>query len=262
MALFHYHGGSGSQRSGDTNSNWRSVGQQITQASTFKTTVEGNYSFDHGIEFQRTDYYYDNDIITGIQTGSATTNSYIKGDFPFTFSKMLSSSATLSEFDYTKLAFSGQDIVDGSSDGGSLFLRTHGGDDLIRLHTGTFNNVIGGEGNDYLQNWSWFANGEYSGAAGNDVFSVANGTIYGGKGADTFQLVPMYLDPGGIHGPISNRQTYAWVRDFEIGVDKVVGSGLPILHEVNQFGLWLKVEGGTPSMLIADVFDINSLGIV
>ena len=261
MALYHYHGGTGTQRSGDTNSNWRGINQQITQSGTFRTIVEGDYTFDNGIEFQRVSYFHVDDVITGIQTDSTTTNSYLKGEFPFSFSEMLSASLRLSEFDYKKLAYSGKDIVDGSSDGGSLILRTHAGDDEIRLHTGTNNDVIAGDGNDYLQNWTWHADGTYNGGAGRDVFSIADGTVFGGTGADTFQVVPIYADVNGIHGPNDHRFTYANVLDFEVGVDKVVGSGLPLIHEVNQDGIWLGVNGGNYSMRIAGVFDINALGI-
>lgn len=256
--LYHYFGGTATQDVGT----WENTGRyaldsRITYQDSFTTTVEGNFVYDHGTEYSRAEYYHNGDVITGMKAESASANSYIKGNFPYTWEGFWSTldrvtNGYMSTYDFQSLAFSGQDSIDGSSDGGSLNAYTHGSDDLIRLHTGTSNYVDAGSGNDYLQNWSWYANGQYRGGAGNDVFSVGNGTLYGGAGADTFQVVPLYQ--GG-------DTTYANILDFEVGVDRIIGSGLELFYLVDENGIWLRADGADWSMRVANVFDPNQLGI-
>ena len=255
--LYQYFGGSGSQGTGGWDDSWKSLNSVVTYSDPFLIVIEGDFPYPHGTEYTRVDYYNDGDIITGLKSVSATTNSYLKGDFQHSFTEFWRSAeqvayGEISLYDFVSKLHSGQDSIDGSSQGGSLTAWTHGGDDLIRLHTGASNYVDAGSGNDYLQNWSWYADGQYRGGAGNDVFSVGNGTLYGGAGADTFQVVPLYQ--GG-------DTTYANILDFEVGVDRIIGSGLELFYFVDENGIWLRADGADWSMRVANVFDPNQLGI-
>ena len=263
MTLYHYHGGAGTQRIGDVDDYRRFTSSYVTYSDDFNTVIDGIYDFDSGAENVTVNYYYGNNFLTGIQAQSASANTYVTGDFPFSWSGLNQASATLTELAFDSLMYSTDDIVDGSSEGGSLKAWTHAADDQIRLHTGTENYVDAGVGNDYIQNWTWYANGQYVGGSGKDRFSVASGIVYGGTGADTFQIVPVYTDVNGVHGPGVGQGdfVYAYVKDFEVGVDRVVGSGLPIISRVNSSGIWLGAEGAEYSMLIKDVFDVNSLNL-
>ena len=262
MTLYHYHGGTGTQRIGDVDDYRRFTSSYVTYSDDFNTVIDGIYDFDSGAENVTVNYYYGNDILTGLQAQSASTNTYVTGDFPFSWSGLNQASATLTELAFDSLMYSTDDIVDGSSEGGSLKAWTHAADDQIRLHTGTENYVDAGVGNDYIQNWSWYAKGVYSGGTGNDLFSVASGDIYGDSGADTFQIVPIYIDVNGINGPSEGDYGhYAKVKDFEIGVDSVVGSGLPIETYIGQDGIWLNAQGAKWSMLVEGVFDVAMLNL-
>ena len=263
MTLNHYHGGTGTQRLGDIDDNWRFTNAFVRYSDDYNTAADGTYLFDSGSEDVTVNYYYYDNKISGIQMVSATNNSYITGDFPFTWTGFNEAGSVLNELGMDALLYSTDDIVDGSSDGGSLKAWTHAADDQVRLHTGTDNYVDAGDGNDYIQNWTWYANGQYVGGSGKDRFSVANGIVYGGTGADTFQIVPIYTDQDGVNGPAAGQGSlvYAYVMDFEVGVDNVAGSGLPILHEVRSEGIYLRAENAQYSMLIKDVFDVNSLNL-
>ena len=67
----------------------------------------------------------------------------------------------------------------------------------------------------------------------------------------------------GINGPGVGEgdQVYVYVMDFEVGVDNVVGSGLPISYQVGSEGIFLRAENANYSMLIKDVFDVNQLNL-
>lgn len=263
MTLYHFHGGTGTQRLGDIDDNWRFTNSVVRYSDQFNTAVDGTYYYDSGSENLTVNYYYYDNQITGMQSISSTTNSYVEGDFPFTWTGFNEAGGFLNEQGMDALFYSTDDIVDGSSDGGSLKAWTHAADDQVRLHTGTYNYVDAGDGNDYIQNWSWYADGQYVGGSGNDRFSVADGDIYGGTGADTFQIVPVYTDVNGVNGPGVGQGTfvYAHVQDFEVGVDNVVGSGIPLRYEVRSEGIWLAAENAEYSMLIKDIFDVNQLNL-
>ena len=261
MTLYHYHGGTGTQRLGDIDDNWRFSNSVVRYSDAYNSSVDGTYNFDSGSEDVTVNYYYYDNQFTGIQIQSSTNNSYITGSFPFTWTGFNQAASVLNETGLDALLYSTDDIVDGSSEGGSLKAWTHAADDQVRLHTGTYNYVDAGDGNDYIQNWSWYADGEYLGGSGKDRFSVADGIVYGNSGADTFQIVPVYTDVNGVNGPGVGEGSlvYAYVMDFEVGVDNVAGSGLPIKYQVRSEGIWLGVENAEYSMLIKDVFDLNSL---
>ncbi len=258
MTLYHYVGGTGTNVLGK-------LGDEVfNRVIAFETESHRrdyvDYDFPSGRERAQADYYYWEDTFLGAQIVSETTNLYSKGDFPFTFSQLKNGDVGESA---TRTLMSADDIVDGSSEGGSLHGWTHDGDDLIRLHTGNDNYIEAGFGKDYIQNWTWHADGIYKGGAGNDRFSVADGDIYGESGADTFQIVPVYTDVNGINGPgiDEGSSVYANIVDFEVGVDRVVGSGLPILSEVRTEGIWLGAEGARWSMFIEGVYDVSQLNL-
>ena len=250
--LYHYHGGTGTQYLGDPDSAWRVSYPEIIGITEYSLTVDALFWMDGRDEYVVADLYFWGDEITGLRGVSETANSFTVGDFPLTLNQFFNLSITASEWNLEQSFMSGQDVVDGSSEGGSLNVWTHSSDDYIRLHTGTANYADAGSGNDYLQNWTWHSDGTYLGGSGNDVFSVADGQLWGGTGADTFQLVPIYTKSAGPYD-------YAWIRDFEVGVDTVTSNGSNVYYTVNEYGLWIGAVGGTYSMLVSGVYDFDQI---
>ena len=250
--LYHYHGGTGTQYLGDADSAWRVSVEEVIGITDYSVTVDFLYWMDGEDQYTIGDLYYLGDQITGLRARYETANSYTAGDFPFSLSEYFDLAEVASEQYLMERFMSGQDYVDGSSEGGSLNVWTHASDDYIRLHTGTRNNADAGSGNDYLQNWTWHADGTYRGGSGNDVFSVASGSLYGGAGADTFQLVPIYTNAAQLGD-------YAWIRDFEVGVDTITSNGSSVDHFVGASGLWIGAVGGKWSMLVEGIYDFNQI---
>ena len=155
--LYHYHGGTGTQYLGDADSAWRVSVEEVIGITDYSVTVDFLYWMDGEDQYTIGDLYYLGDQITGLRARYETANSYTAGDFPFSLSEYFDLAEVASEQYLMERFMSGQDYVDGSSEGGSLNVWTHASDDYIRLHTGTRNNADAGSGNDYLQNWTWHA---------------------------------------------------------------------------------------------------------
>lgn len=236
----------------------RFTNTRLVSQDNNKIVIEGNLTYEGETKKYSTTYFIaDNKRMSRMESSSESTSGVVSGEL-FQADELFEradavNEGTLSVEEYIGWAYKGTDVIDGSSEGGSLRGWTHGGDDHIYLHAGDNNYINSGDGNDYIQNFNPLAGGAYQGGSGNDRIAVANGQAWGGLGQDFFHLIPIW-DENAIY-------SYAQVMDYEIGVDTIYAEA-PVYYDISEAGVWLSAGDAFPSMLVKNVYDINQLTIV
>ena len=177
---------------------------------------------------------------------------------------------------------SGNDILLGSQDGGSVKARMMGGNDFVEIWSGNENFANGNQGNDeivlnggrgrYLggsdndsievygaeagtqvngNNGRDFITGYvdgviYRGGADDDILAVSAGTIWGDKGSDTFQAIA--------------GEGVAIVQDYTAGEDLIkgiAGGSFTLTEQGLSYGV-----GGDQMLLLAGITDASQVTLI
>lgn len=135
-----------------------------------------------------------------------------------------------------------------TSGSGGAFYGSKGSDNLTVVK-GRVELINGNKGDDLVTGFSG-VHGTFRGSQGNDVMDVVNGLVYGDKGSDTFVLTRS-----------GSASEYSHIVDYTPFVDQIAyqpSDGILIFKSTNE-GLWLGQVGGTYTMLLSGIYDINQV---
>ena len=250
---------------------------QLDRSRTGKFRYTGNFNVgqDGGVT---------GGVITGmeISTNDDYMSAYIS-QFNLTIDELIAigeSEDLIRQWEMNLLA--GDDVLLGSQDGGSVKARMMGGNDFVEIWSGNENFANGNQGNDeivlnggrgqYLggkdddrievygaeagtqvngNNGRDFITGyvddvTYRGGADNDILAVSAGTVWGDKGADTFQAIA--------------GDGVAIVQDFTAGQDLlqgIAGGGFTLTEQGLSYGV-----GDDQMLLLAGITDASQVTLI
>lgn len=185
------------------------------------------------------------------------------------------------------------DLIDGSNDGGSLRIRTLGGDDTVWIESGNSNWINGNWGNDTISVFG--GDGIFRGGRGDDginnhstssvfvngnqgndqirsfVISSSDAVFRGGKGDDT-----LYIFNGNVYGDDGSdtfvtswkRGVYATIKDFSKQEDKIRdNTGIAFFRQTSEglmYSEWLTSNRTelVNHYLLEGIYDSSGISVI